>query len=107
VTGELVLPCGVDVLVKAYSADVIHTLGNLHGTFQLDAIPDVNSDALLATPASPTSGTLRCTTLCGSHHKDHHAPFRFVSDLNYESWLNTQMKAASAIPQPTPVPSAK
>ncbi|RBP46202.1 hypothetical protein DES53_102588 [Roseimicrobium gellanilyticum] len=106
VTSELVLPCDINILLKTHSADVIHTLGDVHGAFRVDAIPGVNTDGLLETPASPASGTLRCLTPCGPNHKHHHAPFRFVSETVYESWFETQLMAAQAKrPPPSPQPA--
>ena len=98
---ELVLPCGPDIRLLSHSADVIHTLGQLQGTFELDCIPGVPGHALLHTPSTPVSGTLRCTTLCGANHKDHQAPFRFVSDADYEGWFNAKVTAVGNAASPT------
>lgn len=106
VTTELVLPCDVAILIRSNSADVIHTLGKLQGSFALDCIPGVPSEALLQTATSPVSGTLRCTTLCGAGHASHHAPFRFVSETDHESWYEAKVIATQASKSP-PVPQAK
>lgn len=103
VTTELVLPCEVSILIRSHSTDVIHTLGKLQGSFALDCIPGVPADALLQTPTSPASGTLRCTTLCGAGHSSHHAPFRFLSEADYESWYEAQVIATQST-KPPPVP---
>jgi cytochrome c oxidase subunit 2 len=94
ITRELVLPCGSSVLIKSRSADVIHALGKLHGDFELDATPGVNNEAMLDTPSSPTSGTLRCVQLCGAGFKDHHAPFKFVTSEEFAKWLEEQPTVA-------------
>ena len=100
ITRELVLPCETEVLVATGSVDVIHALGNLHGDFALDATPGVNNEAVLYTPSSPTSGTLRCVQLCGAGFKDHHAPYKFVTSEEFEKWLKEQPTAAETAAKP-------
>jgi heme/copper-type cytochrome/quinol oxidase subunit 2 len=107
VTNELVLPCDETVRMLPHSADVIHTLGNLHGAFALDCTPGIHEGAILQTPAAPTSGALRCTTLCGAGHKDHHAPFRFVSSSDYEDWLKAKQTASRAVANPPAAPGSR
>jgi cytochrome c oxidase subunit 2 len=102
ITRELVLPCGSGVQIFTRSADVIHALGKLHGSFELDATPGVHNESLLQTPTTPASGTLRCVQLCGAGHKDHHAPYQFVTLPDFEKWLSEQPTVAQTTAKPAP-----
>lgn len=85
---ELVLPCGVEAGIALISADVIHALGHLEGTYQEDADPGRYNETFLRTPDLPRTGTLRCVQLCGLGYDHHHAPYRFVGQAEFDLWLS-------------------
>ncbi len=84
---ELVLPCSVEAGIFLTSADVIHALGHLEGTYQEDADPGRYNETFLRTPTLPRTGTLRCVQLCGADYEHHHSPYRFVLQADFDLWL--------------------
>lgn len=93
---ELVLPCEVKVTLLVSSADVIHVLGHIEGDFEADATPGVHSTGTLETPKAARAGILKCVQLCGSGYSKHHAPYRFVSRPDFDSWLAFQVTTTTA-----------
>ncbi len=95
-TRELVLPCDRVIELRITSADVIHSLSILDGDFRQDAIPGRYIPSYLQTSTSPRSGRLRCVQMCGEGHDDHHAPYRFVSEPAFSSWVSKQAATSNA-----------
>jgi cytochrome c oxidase subunit 2 len=86
VSTELVLPCGRLIEISVASLDVIHALGELHEDLEVDGIPGIPNKAKFRSPDEPKAGRLRCVQLCGPGHKDHHAPYRFVTKEAFDAW---------------------
>ena len=94
VTSELVLPCDTTVALIITSADVIHGIGHLEGDFEEYAIPGMDTIKALTTPKSPREGRLKCVQLCGPGHANHHAPYRFVNQADYNNWSSERSSTA-------------
>jgi cytochrome c oxidase subunit II len=98
---EIHIPVNTPVLIKTASADVIHSfwVPALHG--KRDLIPGQSSAFWIR---ADQEGTFRgqCAEFCGHQHAHMAVHVVVESRRNFESWLQSQLKAA-----PDPSPSVK
>ncbi len=95
----LQLPVNRQVLLKMTSQDVIHSFWVPEFRVKQDLLPGENLvKELRITPTIIGSYKVRCAELCGKLHAYMESPVVVVSDADFQTWVDDQVKLLNADP---------
>ena len=92
---QMVLPVNETTTIKLVSQDVVHGFYIPKFDFSRYALPGFTNYFDL-TPTSVGTFVGRCSQLCGLYHAEMLFSVRVVSPTQFQAWLNSQPKVATA-----------
>lgn len=99
VSDTLQLPVNRQVLLKMTSEDVIHSFWVPEFRVKQDLLPGENLvKELRITPTIIGSYKVRCAELCGTLHAYMESPVVVVSDADFQTWVDEEVKLLNADP---------
>ncbi len=99
VSDTLQLPVNRQVLLKMTSEDVIHSFWVPEFRVKQDLLPGENLvKELRITPTIIGSYKVRCAELCGTLHAYMESPVVVVSDVDFQAWVDEEVKLLNADP---------
>lgn len=99
VSDTLQLPVDRQVLLKLTSEDVIHSFWVPEFRVKQDLLPGENLiKELRITPTLIGSYKVRCAELCGTQHAYMESPVVVVSDADFQTWVDAEVKLLNADP---------
>jgi len=99
VSDTLQLPVNRQVLLKMTSEDVIHSFWVPEFRVKQDLLPGENLvKELRITPTIIGSYKVRCAELCGTLHAYMEGPVVVVSDVDFQAWVDEEVKLLNADP---------
>ena len=99
---ELDLPVDREIVFHIQSLDVVHSFWITEFGPKQDAVPGLTTELRL-TPTKLGQYLVVCSQLCGDGHTYMTAPVRVLSSADFQTWVQTQQKAAAAA---TPAPAS-
>lgn len=100
---EMVVPINQSIRIRLSAVDVIHSFYVPAFYYKLDAVPGRVNEFEITVEQPGTYGG-QCAEFCGLSHGDMFFTVRAVEGAEYDAWVESEVAAANATPEPRPTP---